>query len=75
MRLGKDIGKQFDMNNVRLTGFDTRRQMALAQAEITTQGRLLQKGLDTIVLVSHESVTYCDRPERVINRFLIERPW
>ena len=73
MQLGKDIGKQFDMNNVRLTSFDTIRQMALAQAEITTQGRLLRKGLDTIVLVSHGPVTYCDRSERVINRFPIAR--
>ena len=73
MQLGKDIGKQFDMNNVRLTSFDTKRQMALAQAEITSQARLLRKGLDTIILVSHGPVTYCDRSERVINRFPIAR--
>ena len=44
MQLGKDIGKQFDMENVRLNGFDMIRQVMLTQAEITTQGRLLQKG-------------------------------
>ena len=73
MQLGKDLGKQFDMKNVRLNGFDMIRRMALTQAEITTQGHLLQKGLDTIVLVVHGPVTYCDPPERIINRFPIER--
>lgn len=73
MQLGKDIGRQFDMNNVRLTNPDTIWPMVFAQAEITTQGRLMRKGLDTIVLVSHGPVTYCDRSERVINRFPIER--
>ena len=42
MQLGKDIGKQFDIENVRLTGLDTIRRMMPTQAEITTQGRLLQ---------------------------------
>ncbi len=73
MQLGKDIGKQFDMENVRLNGFDMIRQTKLSEAEITTQGRLLQKGLDTVVLVSHGPVTYCDPPERIINRFPIGR--
>ena len=73
MQLGKDIGKQFDIENVRLTGLDMIRRMMPTQAEITTQGRLLQKGLDTIGLVSHGSVIYCDSPERIINRFPIER--
>lgn len=73
MQLGKDIGEQFDMNNVQRTPFDTMRQASLAQVEITTQGRLLRKGLDTVVLVVHGPVTYCDRPERVINRIPVER--
>ncbi len=73
MQLGKGIEKQFDMENVRLNGFDMIRRVMLTQAEITTQGRLLQKGLDTIVLVPHGPVTYSDPPERIINRFPIER--
>jgi len=74
MQLGKDIGKQFDMNNVRFTSVDnTIRRMVAAQAEIVTQGRLLRKRSDTTVLVSHGSVAYCDPPERIINRFPIER--
>ena len=72
MLLGKHVGEQFDTENVRLNEFDMIRRMMLTQAEITTHGRLLQKGLDAIVLVSHGHVTYCDPPESVINRFPIE---
>ena len=73
MQLGRDIGKQFAMINVRLDAFDMIRKMKLAEAEITTGGRLIQKGLDTVVLVTHGPVTYRDRPETIVNRFPIER--
>ena len=73
MQLGKDIGTQFDLKNVRLNGFDMIRQLVLSRMKITAQGRLRQKGLDTIVRVSHGPVTYCDPPEMVINCFPIER--
>ena len=73
MQLGKDIGKNFDMNNVRLNVFDMIRRMKLSEVEITAQGRLLQEGLDTVILVLHGPVTYCDPPEKLINRLPIER--
>lgn len=73
MQLGKDIGKQFDMETVRPHGFDLIKRMMLSEAKITTEDRLIQKGLDTVVLVAHGPVTYCDPPERIINRFPIER--
>ena len=73
MQLGKEIGMQFDMNNVNLTDFDRLRQLGLAQATITKQGRLMRQGLDTIVLISHGPVTYCDQPETIINRLPHER--
>ena len=69
MQLGKDLGRQFDMRNVRLDGFDRIKQMALAQAQITPQGCLPKQGLDTVVLVSHGPVAYSDPPERTVNRF------
>ena len=73
MQLGRDIGKQFNMINVRLNDFDKIRQMKLSEAEITTGGRLFHRGLDTVVLVTHGPVTYRDRPERIVNEFPIER--
>ena len=75
MQVGKDIGMQFGMENVRLNRFDMIRRMMLTQAEITTQVRLLRKDLDTMVLVSHGPVTYCDPPERIINRFPYREAW
>ncbi len=73
MQLGKDIGKQFDMENVRLSSFDMVKRMKLSEAEITSEGRLLQQGLNTVVSVSHGPVTYCDPPEKIVNRFPLER--
>ena len=73
LQLGKDIGRQFDVEDVRLNGFDKLRRMRLTQAEITAEGRLLQKGLDTTVLVSHGPVSYCGPPERIVNLLPIER--
>ena len=73
LQLGKDIGRQFDMEDVRLNGFDKLRRIMLTRAEITAEGRLLQKGLDTTVLVSHGPVSYCDPPESIVNRLPIER--
>ena len=73
MQLGKDVGRQFDMENVRLNGFDRIMQMMLRQSEKEEQGHLLQKRLDATVCVSHGPVTYCDPPERIINRFPIQK--
>ena len=73
MQLGIDIGRQFDLENVRLSGFDKLKRIMLSQAQVTVDGRFLKRGLDTTVLVSHGPVTYCDPPERVVNRFPIER--
>ena len=73
MQLGTDVGKQFDLENVRQSSFDEIRRMSLKQAELTTQYGLLKKGLDTIVSVTHGPVAYCDPPERIINRFPLER--
>ena len=72
LQLGKDIGRHFDMENVLLNDFDRLRRRALTQAEITAEGRLLQKGLDTAVVVSHGPVTYGDPPEKIVNRLPIE---
>ena len=72
MQLGQDIGRQFDPQNVRLSGFDKLKRIALTQAQITADGRLLQRGLDTTVLVSHGPVSYCEPPERIVNRLPIE---
>ena len=72
LQLGKDIGRQFDVEDVRLNGFDKLRRIMLTQAEITSEGRLVQKGLDTTVLVSHGPVSYRDPPERIANRLPIE---
>ena len=69
MQLGKHIGRQFDRISVRLDAFDMIRQMKLSEAEITTGGHLIRKGLDTAVLVVHGPVTYRDRPETIVNRF------
>ena len=73
VQLGKDIGNQFDMDNVRLDIVDRIRQSMLPQVEMTTQGRPLHKGLDMIILVLHGPVTYCDPPEEIVNRHPIER--
>ena len=73
LQLGKDIGRQFDVEDVRLNGFDKLRRIMLTQADITAEGRLVQKGLDTRVLVSHGPVSYCDPPERIVNRLPIKR--
>ena len=73
VQLGKDVGKQFDMDNVRLDIVDRIRQSMLPLVEMTTQGRPIHKGLDTVVLVLHGPVTYCDPPEEIINRHPIER--
>ena len=72
MQLGRDIGGKIDLKDVEVRGFERIRQMMLSQAQITTEGHLIKKGLDTVVLVSHGPVTYCDPPERIINRFPIE---
>ena len=71
LQLGKDIGRQFDMEEVQLSGIDILKQTMLTQAKITAEGRLPQKGLDTRVLVSHGPVSYCDPPEMIINRLPI----
>ncbi len=73
MQLGKDIGKQFDMENVRLDSFDALRRMQLSEVTISAEGHLLHKGVDTVVYVSHGPVAYCDPPEEVINRYPIAR--
>ena len=74
MQLGKDIGKHLDVKNLRLNALDMIiRRLAVNQAELTSQGRLLQKGLDTRVLVTHGPIAYCDPPEGIINRFPVER--
>lgn len=74
MQLGKDVGKQLDVKNLRLNALDMIiRRLGLDQAKLTSQGRLLQKGLETRVLVTHGPIAYCDPPERIINRFPVER--
>ena len=74
MQLGKDFGKQLDVKNLRLDALDMIiRRLGLDQAKLTSQGRLLQRGLDTRVLVTHGPIVYCDPPERIINRFPVER--
>ena len=73
MQLGKEVGRQFDMENVRLNGFDRLRRIYLTQAEITPQGHLPKRRLDAIISVFHGPVTYCDPPEEIINRFPLER--
>lgn len=74
MQLGKDIGKQLGVKNLRLDALDMIiKRLGLDQAKLTSQGRLLQRGLDTRVMVTHGPIVYCDPPERIINRFPIER--
>ena len=73
MQLGKDVGRQFDMENVRLNGIDWLRRTYLTQAEITPQGHLPKRGLDAVFSVFHGPVTYCDPPEEIINRFPLGR--
>ncbi|MCE2465993.1 MAG: hypothetical protein J4G01_07980 [Dehalococcoidia bacterium] len=41
MQLGKDIGRQFDLESVQLSGFDKLKRLVLTQAQITAEGRLL----------------------------------
>ena len=69
MQLGKEVGRQFDRENVRLNGVDRIKQMMLPPVEITTQGCVIRKRLDTVIQVSHGPVIYCDPPEDIINRF------
>ena len=73
MQLGRDIGAKYDVKDVQFSGFDRIKQMMLSCAEITRNDRLLQKGLDAVVWVSHGPVTYCDPPEKIIKRFPIAR--
>ena len=73
MQLGKDLAHQFDMEQVQLSIWDRIRRMKLSEAEITREGRLLRKGLDALVSVSHGPVVYCDPPEKVVNCYPIER--
>ena len=73
MQLGKDVGRQFDAIDVRLSDIDRLKRLALTRCEITADGRSLRKGLDTTVLVSHGPVSYRDPPEMVVNRFPIEQ--
>ena len=73
MQLGKDVGSKLDMANVHLSGLDRIKQVMLPQAEIITKDRRLKKESDTVVLVSHGPVSYCDPPERIVNHFPIEQ--
>lgn len=73
LQLGKDVGGQLNEEEVRLSVIDNLKQKMLTQAEITAEGRLLKRGLDTMVLVSHGPVRYCDSPEKIVNRFHMER--
>ena len=74
MQLGKDVGKQLDVKDLRLNALETTiRQLVLGQAELTTEGRLVRKGPDTMVMVTHGPIAYCDPPERIINRFPVGR--
>jgi len=58
MQLGKDIGKQFNMDTLRLNDFERIRK-------IVTQ----EHGIDAAVVVSHGPVVYSDSREKIINRF------
>lgn len=73
MQLGRDVGAKYDVKDVQLSGFDRIKQMMLSCAEMTRNDRLLQKGLDAVVWVSHGPVTYCDPPEKIVRRFPIAR--
>ena len=73
LQLGKDTGRQFDMEDVRLDGFDKLKQAMLKLAVTKVNGQLHQVGLDTTVLVSHGPVRYCDPPARIVGRFPKER--
>ena len=61
------------MENVLLNDFDRLWQMMLPQAEITPQGHLPKRGLDSVISVFHRPITYCDPPEEIISRFPLER--
>ena len=56
LQLGKDIGRLFDVEDVRLSGFDKLRQIMLTQAEITAEGRLLQQGLGACPTILEEKL-------------------
>lgn len=74
LQLGKDVGKQLDVKNLRLNILDTLlRRLSLDPAEVVAQSRPLQNGLDKIIMVTHGPMAYCDPPERIINRFPVER--
>ena len=71
MQLGKDFGSQFNTENVHHSGPDSLKQRLLEKATITTEGRLVQMGLDAAVIVAHGPVAYCDPPEKIINELSI----